>query len=68
MRNKIGPAVSIDGVFITHGEVESLRVAVTALYSEMSDPDALGADAHGRFMAKIYREHMGRILKLMGVI
>lgn len=68
MRNEIRPAVSINGEFITHGEVESLRCAVTALHSEMADPNALGNDEHGRFMARHYRQHMERILRLMGVI
>lgn len=68
MRSEIRPAVSINGEFITHGEVESLRAAVTAFHSEMSDPVALGDDEHGRFMAKHYRQHMERILRLMGVL
>lgn len=68
MRNDIRPAVSINGEYITHGEVESLRAAVTAFHSEMSDPLALGNDEHGRFMVKHYHQHMERILQLMGVI
>lgn len=62
------PAVSINGEYITHGEVEALRVAVTSFLSEMSDPMVLGDDEHGRFMTKHYRQSMERILKLMGVI
>lgn len=68
MRNHIRPAVSINGEFITHGEVESLRAAVTAFHSEVSDPMHLGDDEHGRFMTRLYRENMERILTLMGVI
>jgi hypothetical protein len=68
MINHIRPAVSINREFITHGEVESLRAAVTAFHSEMSDPLALGDDEHGRFMTKHYRQHMERILRLMGVL
>ena len=62
------PCVSIEGKFLTHGEVESLRCAVTALHSEMSDPLALGGDEHGRFMTKHYRRDMDRVLRLMGVV
>lgn len=68
MTNNIRPAVSINGEFIAHGEVESLRVAVTAFHSDMSDPLTLGDDEHGRFMTKHYRQHTERILRLMGVI
>jgi hypothetical protein len=68
MRNEDRPAVSINGEYITHGEVESLRVAVTNFHSEMSDPLALGDDEHGRFMTKHYFRNMERILRLMGVI
>lgn len=62
------PCVVIDGEVLTHGEIESLRCAVTAMHSEMSDPDALGDDGHGRMMVKVYRRDMERILRLMGVI
>lgn len=54
MMNVPRPCVSIEGEFLTHGEVESLRCAVTALHSEMSDPLALGDDEHGRAMVRHY--------------
>jgi hypothetical protein len=62
------PTVHINGEPLAPGEVESLRCAVTALHSEMSDPLALGNDEHGRTMTGYYRQHMERILTLMGVI
>lgn len=62
------PAVLINGEPLAPGEAESLRCAVTALHSEMSDPLALGDDDHGRTMTGHYRRHMERILRLMGVI
>ncbi len=60
--------IAINSELLTHGEVESLRCAITALHAEMADPLALGDDDHGRAMVKMYRRDMERILKLMGVI
>ncbi|MDE1179488.1 hypothetical protein [Paraburkholderia sp.] len=68
MSHTVRPAVSINGEFITHGEVECLRAAVTSFHSEMSDDEALGADEHGRLMTKAYRLAMERVLSLMGAI
>lgn len=62
------PTIHINGEPLAPGEAESLRCAVTALHSEMSDPLALGDDEHGRTMTRLYRENMERILVLMGVI
>jgi hypothetical protein len=58
----------VNGQALTDAESESLRCAVTAFHSEMCEDDALGADEHGRFMTRAYRQHMERVLTLMGVI
>ena len=59
------PPVSINGTPLDQRDAECLRAAVTSFHSEMSEDDALGNDAHGRAMAKAYRESMERILSLM---
>ncbi len=60
--------ISINGQHLTYAESETLRVAVTDLHSDMSDPLALGDDEHGRTMVAAYRHHCERILRLLGVI
>lgn len=60
--------ITINGQHLTDPEANTLRVAVTALHSEMSDPLALGDDDHGRTMASLYRQNCEQILTLLGVI
>lgn len=60
--------ITINGQQLTDAEANTLRVAVTALHSEMSDPLALGEDEHGRTMTRLYSHHCEQILAMMGVI
>lgn len=60
--------IFINGQHLTDPEVNALRVAVTALHSEMSDPLALGDDEHGRTMTGVYFRHCEQILRMLGVI
>lgn len=62
------PTILINGIPLKEGETNTLRVAVTALHSEMADPLILGDDDHGRTMTVAYRRNAEQILRLLGVI
>lgn len=49
--------VVINGTRLSYAQSMTLRVGIGSFKSEMSRPDALGNDDHGRFMAKAYHDH-----------
>lgn len=58
------PAITINGKALTPAQAMTLRVALGSFYMSL-DVDGLGADEHGRFMARAYKEHGAAIYKLM---
>lgn len=54
--------VTINGRKLTNTEVSTLRCAMSSFIMEMNEPDALGTDSHGRFMAASYLTH-GRVIE-----
>jgi len=57
--------VVINDIKLTEGQIMALRVAVSSLYTQMGEPDALGEDEHGRAMTAAYRAQLALILRLM---
>lgn len=57
--------VTINGTMLSGPLASTLRVACTHMLSEMTDPDCLGTDEHGRAMVAIYKNHLREILGLI---
>jgi hypothetical protein len=55
------PRVTINGVDLSVGQAMTLRVAMAQFLEDMSHPNALGTDEHGRRMTAAYREHARNI-------
>lgn len=54
--------IIINGHKLTQGESMAVRVAVTDLWIEMSDPDALGTDDMGRSITQGYHRNSESVL------
>lgn len=61
----IEPKITINGTELSEGQAMSLRVAATAYFQELEDPDSFGTDKHGRAMVRAYRERLAEILKMI---
>jgi len=48
------PRIVINGQALSDAEAMTIRVALESFASDMSEPDALGDDTHGRTMVKLY--------------
>jgi hypothetical protein len=59
------PHITINGRELTTGQASAVRVAITSFYDEMSEPDALGDDEHGRFMVEQYRNRLSEVLAVI---
>jgi hypothetical protein len=60
------PAIEINGKTLSGGQAMAIRVACSAYFKDMiSNPDALGADEHGRAMTASYRIRLAEVLQLM---
>ena len=60
------PKVEINDVRLSVGQAMALRVACTSYFSEMdSNPDALGADEHGRRMAAAYAARLQEVIQML---
>lgn len=60
------PQIDINGMRLSVGQAMALRVACTAYLDEMAnDPDALGADEHGRRMTLLYATRLRDVVRLM---
>lgn len=60
------PDIVINGTKLTSAQSMALRVAGTNFHSEnVSDPDRLGTDEHGRTMTQAYRERSAEVLSLI---
>lgn len=57
--------ITVNGHELRVGEAMTIRVALTDFLFELSDPNALGDDAHGRRMTAGYRDCAKSILRLM---
>jgi len=57
------PSIIINDHTLTHGQVMTVRVALAGFYFDLSDPDALGDDEHGRAMTAAYRQRLSEIFK-----
>ncbi|TXT28185.1 MAG: hypothetical protein FD131_3318 [Rhodocyclaceae bacterium] len=62
------PQIIINGVQLTEAQAMTVRVAVVSFQSnQLSNPNGLGGDEHGRAMARLYGNHANDILDLMGL-
>ena len=59
------PTIIINGHVLGEGQAIALRVAANSFLLELSDPDALGADTHGRLMVEAYRARLREIITFM---
>lgn len=59
------PTITVNGVTLSVGQAMSVRVAIGSYLMEMSDPDALGKDDHGRAMARAYHDRLTEVCRLM---
>lgn len=57
--------VTVNGTPLTDAQVMTMRVALTSFMTDMKEPNALGNDEHGLFMAKSYHEKATQILRQM---
>jgi hypothetical protein len=65
-RNTMSEAeIAIGGVKLSQEQAMVVRMACSAMHSEMQSPDALGDDEHGRRMTIACRERMNEILPLL---
>lgn len=55
--------IIINGHKLTPGESMTVRVAVTNMHNEMSNPDALGTDDMGRSITKGYMKNSYSVLQ-----
>lgn len=61
----IEPKITINGKELSDGQAMALRVAVTAYYQELEDPDSFGTDKHGRAQVRAYRDRLREILAMV---
>ncbi len=59
------PKITINGVDLTEAQAMTMRVALSNFGAAMAQPYALGADDHGKAMARLYTERSGEILAMM---
>lgn len=59
------PDIIINGTPLTSAQAATVRVAISSLYMEMSEPNALGDDEHGQAMAKAYKARLVEVLALI---
>ena len=57
--------VTINGIELTVGQVMSIRVAVSSMIMEMSEPDALGSDEMGKLLANGYVRNLREVEKML---
>jgi hypothetical protein len=57
--------IIIAGKPLTQGQSMAVRVAVTNMLTEMSDPNALGDDAAGRQMVEGYHARLTEVISLI---
>jgi hypothetical protein len=57
--------ITIDGIELTSAQALAVRVALVSMWTNMSEPGALGNDAHGRTMAKAYVERASEVVALI---
>jgi hypothetical protein len=55
----------VNGVLLTGAQAMAVRVAISSFKSDMLQPQALGDDEHGKFMARAYAERLGEVEKLI---
>ena len=62
------PQIVINGVQLTEAQAMTVRAAVVSFQSnQLSNPNGLGDDEHGRAMATLYGSHASDVLHLMGL-
>lgn len=57
--------ITVNGTPLNSAQSMAVRIALTAFHSDMTQPDALGSDEHGKKMANLYRERLAEVLKLI---
>lgn len=57
--------ITINGIPLTFAQSCTLRVALNSFMSDMSKPAALGTDARGLSIQKLYRNHSSDMLNLI---
>lgn len=61
------PLITINGVTLSEPQAMLVRVAVASFQAnELSNPDGLGGDEHGRLQAKVYGNAGTEVLTIMG--
>lgn len=59
--------IAINGRPLTGGQSMAVRVAVVHYLADMlADPDALGEDAHGRRMTRLYADRLKEVAEIIG--
>ena len=61
------PIITINGHTLDVAQALALRVAVASMLSEMSQPNALGRDDHGKAMVTGYRANLLDIVRFMSL-
>lgn len=59
------PDITINGVMLSKAQAATVRVAVCNLLMQMSEPGALGGDAHGRAMSDAYKTTSAAIIRMI---
>jgi hypothetical protein len=59
------PHITINGVELTGGQAMTVRVAISTMFAEMSEPEALGNDDMGISIASGYKDRCAEILRIM---
>lgn len=62
------PHIIVNGVTLTSAQALTLRRALESFATDMAQPDAMGADEHGRKMAELYRARIHEIRAAMYVV